>query len=216
MANDFSGDPNCKAYWRFEDGALTVDSIGTNTLTDYNTVGVDTVDFQEGAACADFEEDNVEAFHCDDADLDVGFPLRSDDVTKDFSIASFFKCESSGSGCLFNKSRERTGFRSLKFIIIESFGNMTLQFYSGYNSGASYEVLKHESVLSVANWYFACLTYQNSDRAYRIHIYDIDAGVVLGSDKTGTVSNEIYVAAGHFALEHRRAHHWNINHYMTA
>lgn len=31
MANNFTADPNCKALWRFENGALTVDSKGTNT-----------------------------------------------------------------------------------------------------------------------------------------------------------------------------------------
>ena len=36
MANDFSSDSNCVALWRFESGALTADSIGTNTLTNSN------------------------------------------------------------------------------------------------------------------------------------------------------------------------------------
>ena len=62
MANDFSGDSNCVALWRFENGALTADSKGTNTLTDVNTVGSDTVDYKEGSGCADFEATASERF----------------------------------------------------------------------------------------------------------------------------------------------------------
>ena len=62
MANSFSGDGNCVALWRFENGALTADSIGTNTLTDNNTVGTSTGDYKEGSACADLELDNSECF----------------------------------------------------------------------------------------------------------------------------------------------------------
>ena len=38
MANNFLNEPSCKAHWRFEPGNLTTDSIGTNTLTNINTV----------------------------------------------------------------------------------------------------------------------------------------------------------------------------------
>ena len=54
MANDFTNDANCKALWNFDDGALTTDSKGTNTLTN-SGVTADTVDFKEGNASGDFK-----------------------------------------------------------------------------------------------------------------------------------------------------------------
>ena len=48
MANDFSGDPSCKAVWRFENGALTADSKGANTLTAVNGPTADTSLYKEG------------------------------------------------------------------------------------------------------------------------------------------------------------------------
>ena len=87
MANDFSGDGACVALWRFESGALTTDSIGTNTLTDVNTVGTETTDYQEGSACADIERDNSELFSIDDTDLDSGFPYKSGGSDLDITVS---------------------------------------------------------------------------------------------------------------------------------
>jgi hypothetical protein len=39
MANDFSADSNCKALWRFENGALTTDSKGGNTSAEAMDLG---------------------------------------------------------------------------------------------------------------------------------------------------------------------------------
>ena len=91
MANNFTGDVNCVALWNFESGALTTDSIGTNTLTDNNTVGTNASDFKEGAACADLTRANSEYFSITDADLDAGFPLKSDDSNKKISVCFWFK-----------------------------------------------------------------------------------------------------------------------------
>ena len=54
VGSDFSADANCVALWRFEDGALTTDSKGTNTLTNVNTVIAKTTDFKEGISCGEF------------------------------------------------------------------------------------------------------------------------------------------------------------------
>ena len=94
MANDFSGDSNCKALWRFESGALTTDTIGSNTLTDYNTVGEDTTNHMEGSCAADFEKSNSEHFVITDANLDSGFPLKSGDTNKKISICFRVRFES--------------------------------------------------------------------------------------------------------------------------
>ena len=58
--NDFSAGGNAVALWSVDNGALTTDSIGTNTLTDNNTVGTDTTNLMEGDASADFESSNSE------------------------------------------------------------------------------------------------------------------------------------------------------------
>lgn len=97
MANDFSEDTDCKALWSFESGALTTDSIGTNTLTDISDldpVAADTGDYKEKAASAVFvvdESANWSGLGIDDGDLDAGFPLKSGDTSKKISLCFWYK-----------------------------------------------------------------------------------------------------------------------------
>ena len=93
-ANDFSSCTATKAVWSVDNGALTTDSKGTNTLTDNNTVQTDTVNFKEGDAAADLELGNGEYFNITDANLDSGFPLKSGETNDDFTVCLWVKLES--------------------------------------------------------------------------------------------------------------------------
>ena len=63
MANDFSSDANCVALWRFEDGALGTDSIGTNDIGlrgyTYQPVA-DTNVYKEGASSAHLQAGTID------------------------------------------------------------------------------------------------------------------------------------------------------------
>jgi len=82
MANDFSADPSCKALWRFENGALTADSKGTNTLTTVNGPTADTSLYKEGDASINLATASHQFFKIADAGLSAGFPLKSGDTLK--------------------------------------------------------------------------------------------------------------------------------------
>ena len=81
MANDFSKDVTCKALWRFEPGALAVDSIGSNTLTPVNTP-TSGADYQEGAGSINFVTGSNQYAYINDASLVAGFPLKNGDSLK--------------------------------------------------------------------------------------------------------------------------------------
>jgi hypothetical protein len=190
-ANDFSGDSNCKANWRFENGALTTDSKGTNTLTDNNTVGTDTVNYQEGAASADFESDNTEYFDITDADLDSGFPLKSGDTNKKISVGVWIKLESlANHGNIFHKWKASGNKRSFAFRV-SSDGLFRL--YQGYNGGSSAESVDYTTAMSTGIWYHTGVTYDDSDKSYRIRVWDNNAGDFLDSDLTGSFANAINI-----------------------
>lgn len=82
MSNDFSDDPSCKAVWRFENGALTADSKGANTLTAVNGPTADTSLFKEGGASVNLATASHQFFKIADASLSAGFPLKSGDTLK--------------------------------------------------------------------------------------------------------------------------------------
>jgi hypothetical protein len=68
---------------------------------------------------------------------------------------------------------------------------MTVRFVAGYNSGASYEAAKHETVLSIATEYWAMVWIDTIDDEATIMIRDTDANTI-GAD---------YVKAGFLAGE---------------
>jgi hypothetical protein len=91
--NDFSADSTCKALWRFEAGALTVDSKSTNTLTDHSTVSItniaDTV--REGSGCVKTTNSAATWLHIADSSLAADFPLKNGDATKVISVCCWFR-----------------------------------------------------------------------------------------------------------------------------
>ncbi len=92
MANDFSTDPRCKALWRFESGALTTDSKGSNTLTPTASAPtVDTTNFQEGASSAHYDRSNSQGHSIADANLVAGFPLKSGDTAKKATFCFWYR-----------------------------------------------------------------------------------------------------------------------------
>lgn len=96
MANNFANDSSCKALWRLESGAFTVDSKGTNTLTAQGTPVANSVDFKEGSACVDLPGDPTQqglgvGLHIDNANLDAGFPLKAGDTSKLITMCGWIK-----------------------------------------------------------------------------------------------------------------------------
>jgi hypothetical protein len=96
VANDFSQDASCKALWKFESGALTVDSKSTNTLQSANNPAANTSDFREGAGCVALTGDPTQqglgpCFKIDNVDLVAGFPLKTGDTAKTMTICSWIK-----------------------------------------------------------------------------------------------------------------------------
>jgi len=195
-ANDFSGDGNCVALWRFEDGALTADSIGGNTLTNNNGVTADAVNYREGAAAGDFEMNSSQYMSIADADLDAGFPLKNGDANKKISVCCWFRPESHGSGrYLFTKYNTNTGERSL---LIEVYGT-DIRVYIGYNGGAGAEALTILNLNTVATqWYHIGFTFQDSDKSYRIRCWDETGSSVV--EVTGNSTNNINVESAAVAI----------------
>lgn len=90
MANDFSSDSSVKALWRFESGALTVDSKGANTLTNHGGTEV-TSGPLEGACSIQLASASSQYLSIADASLAAGFPLKSGDTTKQISLCMRYK-----------------------------------------------------------------------------------------------------------------------------
>jgi len=179
--NDFSGDANAVALYSLNDGALTTDTLGTNTLTNNNTVTNNTSEYMEGDASGDFEFDEGEYMSCADADLDADFPLEDDNATLDLSITAWIKFESLVDySYVWGKYADAAGDRSLGLFMTS---NDTLCLITSDN--AEYQC--HGTPMVIDRWYHVAVTKQ--EYAYRIRIYDNTAEAMHGTDRTGVFTN---------------------------
>lgn len=190
MANDFSSDSRCKALWRFESGALIADSRGANTLTAHNAPGEDNVDYREGACCVDLETDASQYFSIADGSLDAGYPLKSGDATKKFTLCCWFKLEtvpgSSQWANIYSKWLWQTDL------------TIEIGFTGGYlrvNWGYSASGAEFWDAFSVqaGRWYHLAVVIDGVNRVRKVRRYDATVGTV--ANYSNTPNNQLRVGA---------------------
>lgn len=192
MANDFSDDSNCKALWRFEDGALTADSKGSNTLSIGNTPTADTSIYKEGSASVEIEE--LDYFSINDADLDAGFPLKSGDTNKKISICFWVRINELPVDNELRMCYRKSTTNKVSFLVYALNDEVKTAFVLQITEdGSSPIMLKHDSGIAINKWYHVAYTYDVSDESYRIRVWDDTAGAILGVDKTGSGIGDIFV-----------------------
>jgi hypothetical protein len=211
--NDFSTDSNCVALYNFENGALTTDSKGTNTLTDVNTVlaELEVGNYRQGKASAYFHIPNQECLYITDSNLAAGFPLKNGDTTKNISVCAWIYGYWNADNnirqifCKLGKASGSDVTNSFQVRVHKDDGSgdaRKLTLILGYNGGLSEEEILHGTQLSSDTWYHITATYQNSDKSYALRIRDINYNVV-GSDVTGTATldaNKLNVADGQLTI----------------
>jgi len=202
VPNDFSSDGSCKALWRYESGALTTDSIGSNTLTSSGSPTANTTSFKEGSACVDLEASTPDYFSITDANLDTSFPLKNGDTTKEISICYWIRFETLPLDVhpffwLVNFFKGGTTTKSFAVGSYVDGGVASFGMAIGYASGASWQKIHFGTVITTNNWYHVGITYKDSTKAYSIRVWDDNAGALLGgAEVTGTVANNINVENG--------------------
>ena len=180
MANDFCSDPNCKALWRFENGALTVDDIGTNTLTSHGTPTAELVLFKEGAASVELQKIGGDYYDIADAGLDAGFPLKNGDAIKKISVCFWLRMDTVPSMLTHGKIWTKEGSLSVRAYNTGAVTRMEIELFNGGSN-----IYFHGGTLVVDRWYHVGVTYQDSDQRYRIQIWDDTAGAKLDVDRNG-------------------------------
>jgi len=179
-ANNFSGDANCVSLYRMENGALTTDSIGTNTLTN-NNVANDTTNYKEGSAAAIGSAGDymIRA----DADLSADFPFKSGSSNDKISICAWIRPTSfPASSTISAKFFDGAATKDTYDLIINASGTLQLRIWAVGSS----EQYSFGTNMSLNKWYHVGVTYDDSTKSYRMRVWDDDAGDYLGIDRTGT------------------------------
>jgi hypothetical protein len=187
MANNFSGDANCVALWKFDNDAT--DSKGENDLTPVNSPTYDSGDKKEGTHSADLEESSTQYFTIDDGDLDAGFPGKSGTSEQSFSICLWVKPESFTNYTSLAGKFGASGHRSYSLTLWQPTGRLFFQV--AYNNGANYTSIEFETVLETGKWYHIAAVYDSSDNSMKLRVWDDDAGTLLDSNKGGTAGGDM-------------------------
>jgi hypothetical protein len=181
--NIFSGNANVEAVYRFENNLQ--DSQGTNHLTGVNSPGYEADNPLEGFYSLSLASASQQYAYINHVNLDYTFPstftilLRF--MYKTSSVLQYF----------FTKYDVGENQRTIGIGLGYFTGDRRVAVYHGYNSGVSYENISHDSVLTVGVNYAVAYSYDNSTKAYRIRVWNMDTGAVVGTDKTGNHTNTI-------------------------
>ncbi|UCD51452.1 MAG: pre-peptidase C-terminal domain-containing protein [Phycisphaerales bacterium] len=214
--NIFTGDENCVALWRFEDGELQADSVGTNDLSN-NGAKADQDDPREGDTSAHFRSSESDWMSIDDGDLSADFPTKSGDSNVDMSICFWVKPNSvSWENSIISKYLIATDDRSWR-IYMSNVGLSTgiLKVALGTGSGGdfnNYVFDGQDQILHVDHWYHVAFTYTDSDKGFHIRVWD-GTDNVLVFDATGTAVwpmavTDAPVVLGQLPLEGRYFNGW--------
>ena len=188
--NNFASDVDCVALWRFESGKLTVDSIGTNTLTNQGVV-VNTADKKEAAGSADFESDEADFFSLADASLAEKFPFKGGDPAKNITVCAWVKLESLPKYydlyTICGKWSELDNQRSLRLYVTNLPTGCRFSLSVGYLAGHAADTFELSTLdVQPGRWYHVAMTYRDSDASYRLRVWDDTAATVAETAGNGT------------------------------
>lgn len=188
--------PGVKGLWRFEPGAdfLADSSENGNTLTPASGGGSeDTVVFKEGLGSVLFNEtaNHNCRLYISDANLSSGFPTKNGESNKSFSICFWINTWDSLVAHPFYKGNS---WRVFTYPTTDA--THKRMSWKIYDSGGGYSFLIHNSWMGENKWYHVGMTFDGNNGpnfAYRIRIFDYTAGTILGTDKVGTTTHNLYL-----------------------
>ncbi len=189
MAPVFRDDSNLVSLWLLEEASgARADAVGSNDLTDNNTVGQSTADPKEGDACADFESGNNEYLSITDA-VQTGLG-----VTGNLTICGWAKPETNGvNGALAAKYTAGGNQRSYA-LYLSSTGSVGATI-SGDGS-ATVTAESPGSRWSAGTWIHVAVVYDGTD----IRVYLDGALASNGASNPATYSGGIYNSSAAFNL----------------
>jgi len=176
IGNDFTADLNCVALWSLEPGALTVDSIGINTLTTGGSrIESNTTDFAQGVGSGQWIAANRPTMYINDEDLSEDFPLKSDRSNTDISVCMWVKFDSLSKSAhmLWAKHSPSSMQKSFAIYAVRVSGRYHLRVAKGYSWGSMMETVTEANVsLEPGRWYHVAVTWDDARKEMKTTLWD--------------------------------------------
>lgn len=176
------------ARWNFEDGFLTIDSVGNNTLTSYGDPVVNTSDYKQGTGSVDFESSTGPNFYrILDSNLSSNFPFKNGNNSYTISICCWIKPESF-SETAYLVSKFDTSKRQFALQIRT---NGELRFYVS-SSDQTLDYGAFPTYLTADRWYHIGVAYNGNDGSLKIRIWDDVSQSLLAANLNDTLTTIPY------------------------
>jgi hypothetical protein len=180
-------DTDVVTLYKFEDGALTTDSRGTNTLTNNNTASSSGTK-AEGSYSTALASASSQSYTIAGASLSNTFPGKEGASNKTFSITGWFRAASlpaSGNSMVITAMTNSTSTDWTHAVLLKNTGgNTNVKFILGTYYVAQSQEYTHATNLSADTWYHFTASFDGTS-AYAIRLRDAD-GAAVGTDITGT------------------------------
>ena len=192
---DLAGDANCKALWRFEPGALTTDSKGTNTLTNTGAAASGG-EYREGAGSVRLYSSNNPFLVVEDAALPANFPLKFGAGTTKFSFCGWVRGYDWASGntsqVLFVKGQP--GQFTLGVYLYSFSIYAYLRVYWGWGGGT--ELFQSPNIYPIqGRWLHIGLAFDIVAKTCYMRVYDY-SDHDLPADTSFTFTNDLWIGPG--------------------
>jgi len=184
-SNNFTGDPNCISVYRFENGALTTDSFGTNTLTAVNAPTCDTNDNIEGSGSTALAYASKQFYKITDANLSSSFPLKSGDSVMLGTFACWFKLSSTGGNVPAIIGKGAYGGAGLN--LYHNAGSLQVSW-----NGTACTALTN---LSTGIWYHAAIVFNGKSRTCYVRLYNSSTGSATTYIVSGIPASDLILTA---------------------
>jgi len=192
--NSLIDDPDCVAWYDFEPAQLLDDWVGSNHLTDVNTLSEGQTFFKVFKQSAYFNAINKEYAYRLDSDLSAGFPFKLGDAEKRATFAFWVRLEASNSGGIICKSASSNGKRGFAI----NCSGTTLQIQWGYNSGNSFYNYNIYT-LTIKRWYHVSVVVDGIRKFFTVRIWD-DVYDSMAYFNIFYPNDILYVGNGPFSL----------------
>lgn len=197
--NDFEDADTAQTVWRFEQNDAWGDSKRTNELVPQGSPQLTKGDKKEGATSG-FLDGTSAYWTIDDNDLSENFPVKNSKtgtISINFWI-NFDTLPTSGNQ-MYVFSKTGSGKQSFQVLVNNVAGDTAFEMKIGYDSGASWETIRHGSFIAIDTWYYVTAVFNNTTKAYILSVRDA-SGDVIGSTLVDTASNFLYVDDGQLAI----------------
>lgn len=200
MANDYSQNSNVKAVWRFENNLL--DSQNSYHLTGGGSPTYNSASPIEGEYSIDFEFDSSQYAYILDSALASDFPLASAGSVTSFTVLAKIRPESFATSGMYITSKYDLNSKRSFGLQVSSASEHYIQVWQSVN-GTLGVTVQHASALIDGQTYYVAYTYDDTTGDYRIRVFDVDAGTILGTDAVGTWDGNIFISTAEIRIGSR-------------